>query len=288
MIIDSHAHYALKQFNGRFPYLFDDGGRWAIDETDRDGLFAEMRKRGIVGALEPSIELSMIDKQLEIASAYPSQIRSAVGVHPTRCVKYDWDERKKLEAFAKSAEIVAIGETGLDYHYPEEQCDRLMQKRWFAYQIELADSLGLPLVLHIRDADDDALEILHQYKDKLHGGVVHCFKCDHTVAEKYMALGYALGVGGKIFSKDAEGEALCDTVKNVPLSAVLVETDSPMVAPDVSESLGKGNRKFRNTSLILPAVIRKIAELRGEKRDDVEETIYQNTLRVFGLSGKGD
>ena len=287
MIIDSHVHYALKQFNGRFPYLYDDVEKWAIGETDRGGLFAEMAKRGIAGAIEPSIELNKIDKQLEIAAAYPSQIRSAVGVHPTRCVKYGWDERKKLEALAKNSEIVAIGETGLDYHYPEEQCDRQAQKRWFIYQIELADSLGLPLVLHIRDADEDALEILRQHKTKLHGGVVHCFKCDHTVAEKYIALGYALGVGGKIFSNDAEGEALEDTVKNVPLSAILVETDSPMVAPDVSGCFGEEKMKFRNTSLILPAVIRKIADLRGEKRDDVEETIYQNTLRVFGLSGKG-
>lgn len=283
MIIDSHAHYALKQFNGAFPYLYDDGEKWAIGETDRGGLFAEMQKRGIAGAIEPSIELSKIEKQLETVSAYPSQVWAAVGVHPTRCVKYGWEERKKLKAFAESAKIVAIGETGLDYHYPEEQCDREAQKRWFAYQIELADSLGLPLILHIRDADEDATEILHQHKSKLHGGVVHCFKSDHTVAERYIELGYAVGIGGKLFSKDDEGEALRDTVKSVPLSAILVETDSPMVAPDVSEAFGEGKIKFRNTSLILPAVIRKIAELRCETRDRVEETIYKNTLRVFDL-----
>ena len=283
MIIDSHAHYSLKQFNGSFQYLYDDGEGWAIGETDRDGLFAEMQKRGVAGAIEPSIELGKIEKQLNIASAYPSYIFSAVGVHPTRCVKYDFEERKKLRAFAESANIIAIGETGLDYHYPPEQCDREEQKRWFVYQIELADSLGLPLVLHIRDADEDALEILHQYRDKLHGGVAHCFKGDSKMAQRYVELGYAVGIGGKLFSRDDEGDALRDAVKNIPLSAILVETDAPMVAPDVSDVFGGEKLRFCNTSLILPAVIREIAALRGIPKETAEEQISQNTLRVFGV-----
>ncbi|MBE6610719.1 MAG: TatD family deoxyribonuclease [Ruminococcaceae bacterium] len=283
MIIDSHAHYALKQFNGVFPYLYDDGEKWAVGEADRNTLFAEMQKRGVVGAIEPSIELSKIEKQLELVSARPSQMWAAVGVHPTRCVKYGFEERTKLKDLAERGGAVAIGETGLDHHYPPDQCDREAQKRWFVYQIELADSLGLPLVLHVRDADGEALEILYRYKDKLHGGVAHCFKGDHAMAERYIELGYAVGIGGKLFSKDEDGEALCDTVKNAPLSSILVETDAPLVAPDVSDVFGDEKQKFRNTSLILPAVIRKIAELRGEPRDKTEETIYQNTLRVFGL-----
>ena len=152
----------------------------------------------------------------------------------------------------------------------------------------LSDCLKLPLVLHVRDADEDALKILRRHKKRLHGGVAHCFKSDHTVAEQYIELGFAIGVGGKLFSNNEEGEALRDTVKRVPLTALLVETDAPLVLPDLRGSDFSSSKigKLRNTSLILPAVIRRIAEIRGEEPETVEDAIYQNTLRVFSLKTK--
>ena len=177
----------------------------------------------------------------------------------------------------------------MDYHYPRREQHRLRQKRWFVHQIKLADRLGLPLVLHVRDADGDALRILRRFRTKLHGGVIHCFHGDLQTAEAYIGLGYALGIGGKLLWDDEEGRRLGETIRRVPLSALLAETDAPFVFPDIGDGIaGKNQRKkLCNTSLILPAVIRRIAELRGEPRETVEETVYCNTIRVFGLIEKG-
>lgn len=288
MIIDSHAHYAHFRFNGEHPYLCDRNGEWAEGRADRDQLLDDLKKNGIVGSIEPSIEFDSIEDQLALVYAHKDSMWAALGVHPTRCINTPWKKRKKLKKYAKENNVIAIGETGLDYHYPRKEQYRIRQKMWFMYQIMLSDCLKLPLVLHVRDADEDALKILKRHKKHLRGGVAHCFKSDHTVAEQYIELGFAIGVGGKLFSNNEEGEALKDTVKRVPLTSLLVETDAPLVLPDLRGSCFSNSKigKLRNTSLILPAVIRKIAEIRGEDPESVEDAIYQNTLRVFNLKTK--
>ncbi len=291
MIIDSHAHYAHPKFGTEFPYLCEEDGKWTVRHGTRDQLLAEMQENGITGFIEPSIGFDDIDRQMALVDANKACMWAAMGVHPTRCIRTLGKNRARLrqraeQARADGAEIVAIGETGLDYHYPRREQHRLRQKRWFVHQIKLADHLGLPLVLHVRDADGDALRLLRRHCAKLHGGVIHCFHGDLPTAEAYISLGYALGIGGKLLWDDEEGRRLSETVRQVPLSALLVETDAPFVFPDMGDGVaGKNQRKkLCNTSLILPAVIRRIAELRGEPRETVEETIYQNTIRVFGLT----
>ena len=153
--------------------------------------------------------------------------------------------------------------------------------KWFIYQINLAHRLQLPLVLHIRKADRDGLAILRLFKKKLHGGVAHCFTGDSKVAKKYIDLGLSIGIGAKLLDDDDEGRALSDAVANVPLTSILVETDAPFVLPkDIDK---QGHKKLCNTSLILPSVIERIAMLRKESVEQVEETIYQNTVKLFGL-----
>lgn len=286
MIIDSHAHYTHKRFDVEVPYLCAQDGEWAVRYADRETLFAEMQKNNIVGVIEPSIEFDGIEKQRKIASKHRAYMSTAFGVHPTRCVNTAWKNRKELKNYAEKADIIAIGETGLDYHLPRKKQHRLYQKRWFVYQLKLADHLKLPLILHTRDADKDALKILKKYKKRIHGGVVHCFTGDRLLAEKYITLGFVIGIGGKLLCDDEAGRILSDTVKHVPLSSILVETDAPFVFPDVSELAYSGNqrKKLCNSSLILPAVIRKIAELKEESYTTVENILYQNTLRVFNLN----
>ena len=290
MIIDSHTHYAHKRYDTEFPYLCEVGEGYGVQRANREMLLGEMKKNGIVGFIEPSIGFDAIEKQMSLVSSHSDCMWGAVGVHPTRCIHTGRGNRKALAEYAERFHPVAIGETGLDYHHPRMKQHRMRQKRWFAYQIKLADSLRLPLILHIREADRDALKILKKYKNKLHGGVVHCFGGDYACAKEYIALGFALGIGGKLLSGTAEARSLENTVKNVRLSDLLVETDAPFVLPETGElpCSKKQRQKLCNSSLVLPKVIERIADLREEESVIVEETVYRNTLRVFRLSGKGE
>lgn len=290
MIIDSHAHYAHAWFDREFPFLCEKEGAWDVHRGDRETLFAEMERSGIVGAIEPSIGFDAIEGQCGLVAAHRGYLWAAVGVHPTRCIHTAWSKRKKLARYAEQKEIIAIGETGLDYHHPRKKQYRLRQMRWFCYQLRLADRLNLPLILHIRAADGHALSILKRYKKRLHGGVVHCFTGDYSLAKQYLSLGFALGIGAKLLCDDAQGRALCDAVRQVPLSCLLAETDAPFVLPDVSDLSCSSHqrKKLCNSSMILPAVIRKIATVRGEAYETVEAALFENTVRVFHLAFTND
>ncbi len=285
MIIDSHAHYSHARYDSEFPYLKAERDGYSICRNNREGMFDEFKKHDIVGVIEPTIGFEDIEKQLEVIEKKRDLMWVALGVHPTRCYKTSRKNKKKLSEIAAKTDIIAIGETGLDYHYPRMKQHRLCQKEWFVYQIKLADKLGLPLVLHIRDANHDAIKILKKYKSLLHGGVVHCFNSDHETAKEYIDLGFTLGIGGYLLGYDGKNSALDDAVKQAPLSSLLVETDAPFVLPDFGEieSSKKQLKKLCNSSLIIPKVIEKIARLKSESYETVEDAIYQNTVRTFDL-----
>lgn len=284
MIIDSHTHYSHSLYDGDFTYLDWQQGQFVIREGNRNSMLEEMKRRGICACLEAGVSLDKAQPQLEVAGAYPLYLHCSLGIHPKHCAQLPAQALAQLRARATSHPILAIGEAGLDYSMPPEQMDKQSQKEWFIRQIELAHELNLPLVLHIRDAYGDALEILQQHKSLLHGGVAHCFGGDGALAKELVELGFALGIGARIFQEPQLQEA----VTQVPLETLLVETDAPYIRPDIRHLPGSGKqrKKVRNSSLILPAVIEKIACLRGDDPGRVEETIYRNTLRVFpGMKG---
>lgn len=282
MIIDSHAHYAHKLYDGEFSCLDRQNGDFCLMRADRGQLLERMTQGGIGLYIEPSTDMERIPQQLALAAAYPDHIRLALGIHPKKCAQTPWEDREELRRFVMENQIVAIGETGLDYHLPPETLDKDCQKQWFVYQIQLAHQRQLPLILHIRDADRDALDILTAHRHLLHGGVAHCFGGDFDTAMAYIDLGFAIGVGGRLLHGDAP---LCDAVKRVPLTSILVETDAPYILPDIRHlpCSGKQRKKVRNTSLILPAVIETIARLRQQPKDAVEDAIFHNTQRIFRL-----
>lgn len=285
MIIDSHTHYAYPRYDMEFYYLSCKDNEYMVGRAKREELISEMKDSGIVGFIEPSIGFDSIEKQISRAKENKNCMWLGIGVHPTRCVNTKWEKRKMLKEYCEKNNAVAVGETGLDYHHPRIKQHRLRQKRWFVYQIKLAEELNLPLILHIRKADKDALKILKKHKARLKGGVVHCFTLDSKVAKEYIDLGFVLGIGGKLLVNDDEGRALCDTVKNVPLNSLLIETDAPFVLPEIDEELcqGKKRKKLCNSSLILPKVIDKIAELRGITSKEVESATYNTTIKTFNL-----
>jgi len=285
MIIDSHAHYCHKLYEGEFPFLNRHEGAFCLSRAELSGLLETMNQAGIMLCIEPSTSLDRIDDQLALAAAHPSYIRLALGLHPKKCGQTNWEDRDILRQYVLNNPVVAIGETGLDYHLLPEELDKTCQKQWFLYQIALAHERQLPLILHIREADEDALEILSQHRHLLCGGVAHCFGGDYETAMAYIGLGFAIGIGGRLLQEDPQSLLLQDAVARIPLTSLLVETDAPYILPDIRclDCSGKQRKKVRNTSLILPAVIERIAQLRQMPAEEVENIIYRNTLRVFRL-----
>ena len=160
----------------------------------------------------------------------------------------------------------------------------MVQLRWFIFQILLAHHRKLPLVLHIRQADKMAIPILRLFKPFLHGGVAHCFYGDVSTAQAFIRLGFHLGIGGTLLQDNEAGETLRETVRQIPLEHLLLETDAPYVHPscDVITS-GKMRSKVRNTSLILPAIAQKIADLKNIDVETVERQTTQNTIDTFHI-----
>ena len=268
MIIESHAHYSHKRFDGAFRYLT---GELTAREGQREDLLDRLRESGVVLSIEPAIDF---ESNRRTAALYRQ--------HPTRTHQAPWRQRRQLEVWAREPGVAAIGETGLDYHLPRKH--RLTQLLWFRYQLGLARRLGLPLVLHIRMADRDALVMLRRRRRQLPGGVVHCFQGDWDTARAYLDLGFCLGIGGALLRR--ESEALRDAVARAPLDRLLVETDSPYVLPDVPWTGSKKSlSRVRNSSLLLPRVVEEIARLKHLPPETAEAAILENTRRVFHLSG---
>ena len=284
MIIDSHAHYNHNSFKNRFRYLTRDEGGYAIAEGDREQIFRELLEGNIPYSIEPGINLQSCGEVLELAAAYPGRIFPAVGVHPTRSISEKWADRKKLAALAKSAGVVAVGETGLDFHYKREEQHRLTQHLWFLYQLDLAWKLKLPVILHVRDAHAEALRILRLHPARKLGGVIHCFYGDWKTAEQYLELGCHIGIGGSVLQLEERAKDLWEAIPRIPLDRILIETDAPFILPYCKDVIQpKLLRRARNTSLILPAVIGKIAELKGITPEEVEKAAAENAIRLFRL-----
>ena len=297
MIIDSHIHLSHFLYNNYFPYLICDKNGY-VQKSDgiRETLIDEMKMSGIGYVIEPGIDLESNNRSLELSKKHQGFHFSAVGVHPTRSYQYSTvDEQyqkitkrlylrdfKKIEKWANESYVVAIGETGLDYHLERRNQHRLTQKVWFMRQLILADKIKKPVVLHIREADHDALKILRVFKNRLHGGVCHCFCGNEVLAKSYTTLGLMLGIGASILQdncKDLEA-----AVRQTPLEYILLETDGPYVKPPCPCLSEKQHRNIRNTSLILPAVVKRIAELKGVSPEEVEYVTTENAIHLFHIT----
>ena len=288
MIIDSHAHYARRSFNDSFRFLSFDGDSFRIREGSRAVILDEMKKAGIAASVEPGVELESNAAVLELCRQYPDFLFPAVGVHPTRVPPLKWKDRKKLTGYSRNQQIVAIGETGLDFHLERKEQHRIKQMIWFQFQINLAHRMNLPLILHIREAHRTAVRMLRVNRKKLHGGVAHCFCGSPAEAAELTALGFAIGIGGTLLQQNNRSCALQETVRSTPMEKIIVETDAPFVLPFFEDGTTgkKAKRKIRNTSLILPGIIRKIAELKAADEAAVESAVFRNTAEIFGLGSR--
>ena len=284
MIIDSHAHYNNNAYKKPFRYLTYDKDGYALKEGDREQLFQELVEANIPYSIAPGVSMESCKEVLELAAQYPGRIFPAIGVHPTRSIFEKWSDRHILVEYANMPGVIAIGEIGLDYHYKREEQHRLKQHIWFIYQLNLAWKLKLPVILHVWDAHEDAHRILRWHPARKLGGVIHCFYGSKEIAEQYLKLGYHFGIGGSVLQLEERAKDLWEAIPHIPLERILVETDAPFILPYCKDVIQpKLLRRARNTSLILPAVIKKIAELKGVSLNEVEQATTANVIRLFNL-----
>ncbi len=256
MIFETHAHYEDERF-----------------DEDRDELLSSMHEHGIGTIVNVGASLDSVKKSISLASQYDF-IYAAVGVHPSDISCMDEAAYSWLQEQVKHPKVVAVGEIGLDYYWDKEESIQKQQRSWFRKQLELAEETGLPVIIHSRDAAEDTLAMMKEAYAKHITGVIHCFSYSAQLAEEYVRMGFYIGVGGVVTFKNAK--KLKEVVARIPLERILLETDCPYMAPEPY-------RGKRNSSLYLPYVVQKIAEIKGVSEQEVADITQQNAKSMYRL-----
>jgi len=252
MIFESHAHYDDKAF-----------------DEDRDELLGRLKGAGIGYVINISSDISSVQAALDLAKKH-SFIYAALGIHPSDTGELNEDNFDWLKRQCRKEKVLAVGEIGLDYYW--DNVDRGIQKKWFARQLALANEAELPVVIHSRDAAKDTLDLMKAEKAVEKRGVIHCFSYTKESAREFLNMGYLIGVGGVVTFRNAK--KLRECVEYVPMDSILLETDSPYLAP-------VPYRGKRNCSLYLPYVAAAIAEIKGISQEEVIEITEKNAKRLF-------
>ena len=195
-----------------------------------------------------------------------------MGVHPSEVEEMDENSIEYLRELSRDAKCVAIGEIGLDYHWPDPAPE--LQKEWFIKQLSLAREVKLPVIIHSRDAAADTLDIMKSEHAEDIGGVVHCFSYSKEVAAECVKMGFYIGIGGVLTFKNAR--KMVEVVEQTPIDRILMETDCPYLAPEPF-------RGKRNNSLYLPYVVTKMAEVKGISEEEVIRITEENARRMYRL-----
>jgi len=257
-MIDSHCHLAGEEFVEDLPAV--------VARAQAAGLSRAL----VIIAAEDRAERS----RAAVVSAAWSEVRFSIGVHPHQAGQFDTDPseaaRTTRAAIAAEPSARAVGEIGLDYHYDFSPRD--VQRAVFREQLQLARELKLPVVIHTREAEDDTFEILRQERADEIGGVFHCFTGDREMATRALDVGFHVSLAGIVtFPRAIE---LKEVARLVPIDRLLVETDSPFLAP-------VPHRGKRNEPAHVVRVAEVVAELRGTSIDEIGEATSKNFARLF-------
>ena len=255
LYFDTHAHYDWEEF-----------------DIDRKELFDKF-SNSLCGLVNVGINIESARKVIEYSDKY-SFMYYSLGVHHMEVKKRisidSIEQILKKEIKKEKSKLVAIGETGLDYHfdYPVN-----LQKQYFIDQIKLADKYELPIIIHSRESQDDVKKILTEnVVDK--AGIMHCYSGTPEMSKDFIEMGYYIGVGGPVTRyKDVQ-----ETVKITPITRIVIETDSPVLPPEPFE------KHSRNNSLYLKYIVNKIAEIKGISTDEVIKYTTENACKIYGIN----
>lgn len=250
-LIDSHAHLMDEQYN-----------------NDLESVIENAKNNGVEKIINIGYSKETSEQAIDLAQKYEF-IYAVIGMHPDECnEEVDISFIKEL---AKNKKVVAIGEIGLDYHYDGH--DKELQKKYFIEQIQLANELNLPVVIHSRDADMDMLEILKNNKIN-NNFVMHCFSSSVEILKEVLKLEAYISIAGPVTFKNAR--SLIEVAKLIPEDKLMVETDCPYLCPEPY-------RGKRNEPSMVRYTAEKIAELRGVKIEELAKVVVENTKRFYGI-----
>ncbi len=256
MIYESHAHYDDTKF-----------------DEDRDNLLESLKENNIDFVINVGTNIESSKNSIDLANKY-DYIFASVGFHPHDTEDMKDEDLDTIFNLAKEKKVVAIGEIGLDYYY--EFSNREVQKKRFIQQLEIAKELNLPVIIHSRDASQDTFNIIKNanlsLRDGKGAGVIHCYSGELELAKEYIKLGFYIGVGGVVTFSNAK--KLVRVVENISLENILLETDSPYLAP-------VPQRGKRNTSLNLKYIGEKIAQIKNTSVEDVYRVTKENCINLF-------
>jgi len=256
MLIDSHAHLGMSDF-----------------KRDLEQVIQSAKESGVGYIFTVGTEKKDWERVLEIAGSHPS-IYAILGVHPHNAKEIGDQTYLVLKDLCRNEKVKAYGEIGLDFF--RNLSPRDIQLKRFREQIGLAKELGLPIVVHDREAHRETLEILRSENAEECGGVIHCFSGDDEMARACMDMGFYISIPGSITFKNAE--AFREIVKRIPLESLLVETDAPFITPEPF-------RGKRNEPSYVRYTAQKIAEIKKVSFEKVAEVTTENALRVYRLKG---
>ena len=266
MFVDSHAHLEMEQFN-----------------SDREQMLARARETGVqtIVAIGSGTGPGSLDCGIALAAKYEF-IYATIGIHPHEAKLATDADFEELEQLAKRPKVIAWGEIGLDYFY--DHSPREIQKQVFMKQLEMARSAKLPIVIHCRPSDgsdnawQDCLQLLRDnWSTAGLGGILHCFTGTWEHAQPALDMGFMISFAGNITFPKAQ--SIRDVAKEVPLDRLLIETDSPFLAPIP-------NRGKRNEPAFVKEVARQLGELRGLSTEEVGIQTAKNFYRFFSLHEK--
>ena len=254
MIFDTHAHYDDEAF-----------------DTDREELLAGLPQAGIGWVANIASSVPSIDESIALAHRFP-HVYCALGIHPEHCADLTDALLEEIREKLKDDKAVAVGEIGLDYYWKKP--DPELQRYWFARQLQLAREAELPVVIHSREAAADTMRIMKENRAEETGGVVHCYSYSAELAREFVKMGFYIGVGGVVTFKNAK--KIVEVVREIPLEHILLETDCPYLAPVPF-------RGKRNSSMYLPYVVARIAEIKGVTEEEVISVTAGNARNMYRL-----
>lgn len=257
MFIDAHCHITGNEFD-------ENGGI--------DGVIERAKDNGVGIIVCSGFDLDSSIRAAEIADTY-QDVYFCAGFHPSELAKYREGDLDKIADLCAREKCVAVGEIGLDYHF-DDNPPKTTQKELFVRQLLLADKLGLPVVLHSRDAAEETLQILEENRALLkRGGLMHCYSYSAEMAERFLKLGLHFSFGGPTTFKNAR--KVWESVQRIPIHRILTETDCPYLTPAPFRG------EFPNEPKNVKYVAERIAELKGVRVEETAKQIEINTKTLF-------
>jgi TatD DNase family protein len=260
--------------------IIDIGVNLAHDsfDHDREHVIREAQAAGVTRMVVTGSSVESTRAAIALVEQHPSIFRCTAGLHPHHAHELDATRLQQLRELASSPQVVAVGECGLDYF--RNFSPHADQRRAFEQQLDLAVELGKPVFLHQRDAHEDFLAVMREYRPRLAGGVAHCFTAGVAEAEAYLALDLYIGVTGWICD-ERRGLHLREVVRRVPADRLVIETDAPYLLP---RDLSPRPKSRRNEPKYLPSVLQAVADARGEPAAQVAAATTRNALSLFRWS----